>query len=140
MKPIYCAQCGNELLATRKAVNRQIVDLIEPHECGEVKSPEEAIPGITPPVVVPRENKPVGSRLEKEFDKFEFVKSLNDLKTKPVNLETGDKRSKEHIKGDPVTSSAPTGLLDQLKNQQTTPPSTPMEDPDEPSEDNGTSA
>jgi len=57
------------------------------------------------------------SKLDKLFDSFKFVKKLNGLR--PVGVETGritgDKRDKEHLRKELLTSTAPAGLRDLIK-------------------------
>ncbi len=129
-KHIFCAQCGLELHFIRKVLQDQIIDCIEPHECAkEITLPE----GISEIVLQP---KPQPLDIKKEFDKFKFVKKLNDLTPKKPDSEpfkeTGDKRSTEHLRKEILTSTAPTGLLDQVKSSTpSSPENTPLEIDDE---------
>lgn len=112
-KQFNCAQCGIVLNHTRKALKGRIYDLIEPHECGEVETPE---PGDAT-VFVPSDAK----TNEPNYNQFEFVQKINDLSGKPsVEPEVGDRRPTDQVK-----STAPSNLLEDLKNL---PNSTPERD------------
>ena len=119
-RAIYCASCGIELFFLNKALPSQqrIVTVIEPHTCPD-KDPE--IPFEI------KEFKPIEKKkpkhLDKLFDKFKFVKKLNDLEIekKPSTIldveETGDKRSTEHTRTELKTTDAPPGILGHIKNE-----------------------
>ena len=104
MKHLYCANCGIELLFIRKAVKGNIYDLVQPHECGQINSPEFK------PIII---EKPSQNELEKMFDSFEFSKKINKLK-----IPTGDNRSDDVIrkeKPEPIVSAAPQSIIEKVK-------------------------
>ena len=95
---IYCAKCGRELSIHRKPMPQygRIIELVEPHRCGKVVEPDLGKPTSVP-------TKPLK-------DDHEFVQKLNDL-SPPM----GDKRPKEHLRNEVVTSTAPASLQDLTK-------------------------
>lgn len=124
MKYVFCAQCGEKLEVHRKAVPKmqKIFDIIRPHNCGEVTlddMSEEAIDKI-----VENDAKPASSKLDKMFEGFEFIKKLNNLKSKtsPINVETRDKRDKETLRKELSTSSAPPSLFSHIKSSPNSQP------------------
>ena len=103
MKEYHCSKCGIKLNITRKALTGEgrglILNLIDPHECEgfAIKSND----GENPTVKDIIDNlKPIAKEKRKIIEKEDF----NDL----LNLK--DKR--EGTK----TSTAPTGILDNIKN------------------------
>lgn len=122
MKHVFCAQCGEKLEVFRKAVPSQqkVYEVIRPHNCDKValeEMSEEVIEKIEE-----EEKKPPSTKLNKLFDSFKFVQKLDNLTPKPSSIteaheETyGDKRDKDHLRKELLTSSAPTGLLDKIKD------------------------
>ena len=126
----FCSGCGAQLNHIRKAVPKfgTILDLIEPHECLEVAAdPAQVI--IAAPI--------------SESDRDEFVKSLNDLKPAPPsrlssNAEgkslrpssmtgTDDLRDRRFDKEDPK-STAPSTVLDQIKQMSGSIPAHDLKD------------
>lgn len=104
MKAVYCSTCGTKSLVIRRAVpsHNVIVDLVAPHICTETPVDFDFRP--IPPQVV-------------EID-GEFVQKLNKLERGTNQIDSislRDRRSVEHVKSD-VSSMAPTGILDQMKN------------------------
>uniref|UniRef100_A0A6M3IS38 Uncharacterized protein n=1 Tax=viral metagenome TaxID=1070528 RepID=A0A6M3IS38_9ZZZZ len=65
------------------------------------------------------------SILDREFEKFKFVKKLNDLKTKPnlLDKEVGDNRNKDHLRSELQTSTAPLSILQNIEYLQNSTPS-----------------
>ena len=128
MRYIYCAQCGEKLEIHRKAVpsKGKVYDIIRPHNCDEAAledMSEEVIKKIAE-----NEMKMVPPKLEQMFNSFKFVKKLNSFDQKleiephTAEAETGDKRSKEHLRKEIVTSMAPSNLLKNIKNLPTSQP------------------
>jgi len=110
---VYCAQCGKELEVHRKAVpsEQKIYEVIEPHTCTETKLEDIE-------EVLKDEKKPLTPKLDNLFNSFKFVQKLNKLATKPspLNQETGDKRDKEYLRKELLTSTAPLNLLNNVRN------------------------
>lgn len=115
----YCSNCGKQLKHTRKAIPNVgvIVDLIAYHECSDSMIPFE----IDPSAIV--EAAPVA-------EKQKFVKSLNELKSTPAgkNLDIHSVTAKKAFNGvgtddlrdrrfekEEASSTAPSGILDQIK-------------------------
>lgn len=130
-KSYFCAECGEEILVHIKAIPAQnrIVRLVKPHKCPD-EIPKELIPK---PVKDLKSKKK--SNLDKVFDSFKFVKSLNDLPVpkveskveEDIHRETGrtvfdsaliDRRPKEDIR----SSTAPGGLQDAISAKPHTEP------------------
>lgn len=108
MGNIYCAECGLKLTKAKKAMPKYncVIDVIAPHICPDEPYEFDQKPNpITP------------------FNSMEgkFVQKLNELQPNPlrnVSEETiGDLRPKEHLRSE-LTTTAPTGLLDHLKNRE----------------------
>lgn len=95
MKSVHCSQCGKELLITRKALPKygRVINLIDPHECGEVVEPDWPIVSVPLP--------PSGGK--------KFVKKLNELQPPPKDL-----RPLPEIEPK-VVSTVPETILDHLK-------------------------
>ena len=124
-KHLHCANCGMELLLLRKALEGKIYNLVEPHQCSEeIAEPES---GNFTPIAKPR---PPEKVVEATFGKGKFVEKLNDLQPKPIPFEeTGDKRSGDTMRK-VKTSSAPPGILDNIKSlQNSIPASDPGKEP-----------
>ena len=124
---LHCAQCGIELLIYRKAVSAQkrVVDLVEPHKCAKI----DAEPTPAPDLVLTDKPKPMSIDVKKLFDDFEFVKKLNNLDKKVTvdpasgHIEDhGDKRPKENLRKELSISTAPLGLINQIKPEAKTRP------------------
>ena len=128
-KHIYCAACGQELLATRIAVKKlnKIIDVVEPHNClenvAELKE-DEPKPEIVP---ISKDRPP---NLNALFDSFKFVKNINNLSPKDPRqsdidldqaerLGTTDRRKETKDKSD-IKTTAPTAILNQMKGMMNT--------------------
>ena len=109
-KTFFCSYCGLQLKWTRKSLQNKeaIVDLIAPHDCDE-----RHVENITDAEV------PVGGRpspvLNGESESDERRPSLLD----PIK----DRRSEKDIK-----STAPRGVLDQIKHSPNTTPDKPLKE------------
>lgn len=101
MKTVHCSQCGQELPITRKALPKygRIVDLIDPHECGEIVEPDWSIVSV-----------PLPSSGTKKF-----VQKLNELQPPPKEQPLRDLRNVS----DDQKSSAPETILKAIKNFET---------------------
>lgn len=103
---VYCAKCGMKIPIYRKVIpsNKRIIEIIQPHECGEVQEIDVEAPLDLPPAVI-------GMKIE-EDEENKFVRKLNKL---PMP-QGGDKREKKFLREEVRTSSAPAGLqsLDNL--------------------------
>ena len=120
---LYCSGCGLLLKVTRKALPKYgtILDLVEPHTCLEVP--------VDPASII--EAPSIG-----EIPKF--VSSLNDLKPSPSNnlreprrssmLGTDDLRDMRFDQQDKRPSTAPSSVLDQIKQMGNSIPSHEMKD------------
>ena len=130
-KYVFCAECGERLDILIKAVpsQRKVYPIIKPHICKESPSTEEL-----GEIMTKESKKESPTNLDSIFDKFKFVKKLNKLSPKPppMEMETGDKRDKEHLRKELVTSTAPMSLLDRLKTMPNSIPDGDIsEEPDE---------
>jgi len=121
MKNLYCANCGMKLQLSRKALPKLgiIVDVVSYHECSEVPIPfsiEDA-----PGEFIPIEGK----------DKF--VKSLNELSPRKRMPMTGtdNLRDRRFDQEKEVKSSAPSGVLSQIRQLSNSIPAHDIE-PEEP--------
>jgi hypothetical protein len=96
-KVVYCAQCGLRIEVFRKALKGygRIIDIIEPHECLE-----EPVELDLTPLEIPK-TKATG----------EFVQNLDNLR--PASVSTADLRDRRPTAD--VKSTAPIGVLDQIK-------------------------
>jgi len=128
-----------ELLIIRRAIRSQkrVVELVEPHSCIEIKYDTPILPSNLVPIEKP---KPLPININKLFDDFKFVQKLNKLDKKSVEVEserteTGDKRSTEHLRKELPISTAPAGILDQIKPTVRTKPDYIPEGQSEPDED-----
>ena len=134
-KNFYCAQCGTELRLFRKFVNSQsrIVNLVEFHTCIEIVDDTPTDPKL---LVLTEKPKSMPIDISKLFDDFKFVQKLNNLDEKAeVHRENhGDKRSKEHLRRE-LISTAPEELLNRIKPSAKTRPDYVPEGESEPDED-----
>lgn len=153
MKTFYCAECGLHLSTIRKAIPKMgmIVDIVEPHVCGEklvpfsapssdipkfVKDPSEykfvkSLNELAPPI--PERRAPVA---ERESNK-DFPPSLGKpLHGAPGMTSTGELRDRRFDTEDVVKSTAPAGILDQIRQMTNSEPSNsiPSESEEPPSE------
>ena len=128
-KPIYCAQCGQELLFVLKALPKQslTITIVEPHTCLKEtkKNPykDENNEIVLKPV---KETK--RKSLDKMFEGFEFAKSLGGKDTIPTTTifdkGSGDKRPKNLIRNtddfddeeSETDSLAPQGIINSIKS------------------------
>jgi hypothetical protein len=96
-KVVYCAQCGTRIEVYRKALKGygRIIEIIEPHECLETPVDLDLTPLEIP----------------KKSADGEFVQKLDDLR--PASVSTADLRDRRPSAD--VKSSAPLGILDQVK-------------------------
>ena len=128
MNKLFCANCGLKLRTIRKAVPKYgtILDLVEPHTCLETPvDPSSVI--VLAPIATGDRNK--------------FVESLNELKPtspqkgssegrslRPSSMTgTNDLRDRR-FDGKEVPSSAPSSVLDQIKQMSNSIPSNDLKD------------
>ena len=126
IKIIHCAQCGMELELRRKAVpsEKRIYEVVEPHTCVEGETTLGQITDFATETTFEQvidlagAKKPFKPDLDQLFESFKFVKKLNKLATKPspIQQETGDKRNKDDLRKELLTSNAPVNLLSNIKN------------------------
>ena len=122
-KKFYCAQCGTELYTMLKPLPSQqkVITVVEPHTCPE-EDPEIPWKSISNELIL--KDKPKNRNLGSIFDKFKFVKKLNDLEPKKSNANEvedfqdgpGDQRDPS-LRSD-IKSIAPAGVLDAMKNRK----------------------
>ena len=125
MKIVYCSECGTRLNIMRKAMPKYgaVINVVEYHDC-----PDEPVELDLTPVDIPTFDPPEG--------KDQFVQKLNKLSplTPSGDVSTEDlrdRRGREHIKDDSV-SSAPEGLLDNMDSMQhSTPENEPNGEPED---------
>lgn len=101
-KIILCSKCKKQLEITRKAVQGQVFDMIEPHECTE----EVDIPELNKIIV---KGSDISNMPPEDGGESIFKKLLRQKLTKESNK--------------PLTSEAPPGLRDRVFEQTTGMPS-----------------
>lgn len=124
MKKYYCAKCGLKLEVVQKANPREgtVMNLVVPHICEET-SPSNLDEDVQPKEVSTKgafkvldkeTEKKLDKKIDKLFNEFPFVKKLNKASAEHevVTQESGDKRGKEHLRNELVTSSAPLSILE----------------------------
>lgn len=120
-KKFYCAKCGLKLEIFQKAIPHKgiIMNLVEPHEClvnidNVIADEKDPFAGKGAFEILDESKE---KKLDELFDSFPFVKSLNKATAEHevVTQETGDKRDKEHLRKELVTSTAPLNVLDKVK-------------------------
>jgi hypothetical protein len=126
-KPVYCAQCGQELIYGLKSLPSAgiVVTLVEPHTCLKEtkKNPYKTESGE---LNLKPAKEPKGS-LDKMFEGFDFAKELSkdSIPTTTVfDRSSGDKRPKDSLRDDAtdVKSLAPSGVISAVKNSANTQP------------------
>lgn len=141
---LYCANCGMPLHHTRKAIKDLgiIVELIDYHECAEASIPFDV------------SNFPEAAAFKPVEGKDKFVKSLNGLIRRPLNKEsagqspeafftpkhpmmvgTDDLKDRRFEQDDKAKSTAPTGVLDQIKQMSNSIPAHDVKEEPPESED-----
>ena len=118
-KAFYCANCGTRLSVALKAIQGNIIRLVEHHEC-----PDEPVEFDLSPIELPEYKPEVG-------EKNKFVQKINDLPNVQRNIpapDMKDRRPADQVK----QTDAPAGVVEQMGFMQNT---TPVGDPtDEPPE------
>ena len=123
-KKFYCAKCGLKLEVFQKAIPHKgiVMNLVKPHEClvsiDEEEDEKDPFAGKGAfEILDESKEKKLDKKVDKLFDEFPFVKKLNKATTEHevVIQETGDKRDKEHLRKELVTSTAPLNVLDNVK-------------------------
>lgn len=123
-KKFYCAKCGLKLEIFQKAIPHKgiVMNLVKPHECpisiDDEKNKKDPFAGKGAfEMLDETKEKKLDKKVDKLFDSFPFVKSLNKATAEHevVIQETGDKRDKEHLRKELVTSTAPLNVLDKVK-------------------------
>jgi len=101
-RKFYCSECGKELVITRMAIPKRaiIVDLVEPHECGESVDLEKELSKVPGECI---------EFVDKAL-KQKTVQKLNELDSM-----IADRRSKAFIRDD--SPSAPLNILDKIAGQ-----------------------
>ena len=165
-KLLLCAECGSVLNQKLLAHNQKIATIIMHHNCevkeycefyplpmdetcvcfagSDISGKQLCTPeysttcnaAIRKKGLIASDNKPKQSTLDKEFEKFKFVKHLNDLKTKPniLDKESGDKRNKDYLRSELQTSTAPPSIIQSMGIMQNSTPSNDISQ--EPEDDN----
>ena len=132
-KKYCCAKCGMKLKVIQKANPREgtVLNLVIPHECKEIlgkqsilviddkaSADEDTFTKVESSgafEILDKENeKKLDKKIDKLFNELPFVKKLNKATAEheTVTQESGDKREKEHLRKELVTSSAPLNVLD----------------------------
>ena len=119
-KKYFCARCGLKLEIFQKAIPHKgiVMNLVKPHEClvsiDDEKDKKDPFAGKGAFEILDESKE---KKLDKLFDEFPFVKKLNKATAEHevVIQETGDKRDKEHLRKELVTSTAPLNVLDNVK-------------------------
>ena len=104
MKLYYCANCGTRVNVALKALQGNIIRIVEHHEC-----PDEPIEFDLAPVETPKYVPELG-------ENNKFVQKLNDLKPEQRNIPAPE--MKDRRPADQVKSGAPNAVIDQLKFMQ----------------------
>lgn len=118
MKIYYCANCGTKLGVALKAVQGNVIRLVEAHKCLD-----EPIKFDLSPVETPTYVPEIG-------EKNKFVQKLNDLGPAQRNIPTPD--MKDRRPNDQIKSDAPLSVYEQIRGMQNTVPDKSIpEDPPE---------
>jgi len=128
-KELYCAKCGQSLHYALKALPKAglTLTLVEPHKClkqtaeNPYKDANEEL------------SKRSRAELDKMFEDFDFAKTLggeaNIPTTTVFDRGSGDKRPKEILReNSKVSSLAPEGVLNSIKNSNPSPPENDMKE------------
>jgi len=111
-KKYYCADCGLKLKVTLKAVPQEgrVITLIKPHVCKETSSSDldKDVPAENFEVLPKEIEKEVNEKVDKLFKDFPSVSKPGTAEHESV---LGDKRKKEHLRDELITSSAPLSIL-----------------------------
>ena len=142
-KQLFCAQCGARLETRRKAVPQKgiIVDLVEPHECGDsdnvfnLEEVESERPTNSGEVtnLTPQKEMEKKLKIDKMFEGFDFVQKLNKATEIEHPSEPGDLRPNSMQREELQTSSAPLNVLASAKRDAgtVTPEREDLDEPDE---------
>ena len=115
----YCAKCGLKLEVIQKANPKEgiVMNLVEPHECKEISSLDAIEEDrLIEEIETSGENKNINDLFDKSSGAFKILdkeneKKLDKTEHEVVTQESGDKREKEHLRKELVTSSAPLNVL-----------------------------
>jgi len=111
-KALYCARCGIQLAMTRKVYKMQIIDVVEPHECG----PIQEIPVVDNSdieKILKTKDEPLKAAKSARvmLDTFPFVQKLNAAKSEVERPQMQDLRpGRDEV----VSSIAPLGVRDMV--------------------------
>jgi len=133
-KQIYCAKCGTELYFALKALPKAnlIITIVEPHKCPK-ETKANPFKDINNEIIIKPKDKKRSKDLDKMFEGFEFAKSLGGNDSIPTTTifdkGDGDKRDNDALfdKG-ALKSSAPSGILSNLKTLGNSTPESDLED------------
>lgn len=102
-RKFYCSECARELIITRMAIPKRaiIVDLVEPHECGDSIDLEKHF------------SKSCGEVIEFIDESLAVDKSVQ--KSNELDALISDRRSKSFIRDD--SPEAPLNILDKIAAQ-----------------------
>ena len=124
MKIVYCSECGTRLNVMRKAMPKYgaVINVVEYHDC-----PDEPVELDLTPVDIPTFDPPEGKdQFVQKLNKLSPLTTSGDVSTEDLR----DRRGREHIKDDSV-SSAPKDLLDNMDSMQhSTPENEPNGEPE----------
>jgi len=111
-KEMRCAECGIKIEFKLRAIPQtgKVITIIFLHKCEECEE-------IINPPSSPSESKDI----DKPLYNFPYVEKLNKVTAEYeiVNkeLQSGDKRDKDHLRKELVTSTAPLNILDSIKGK-----------------------
>jgi len=110
-KKFYCAKCGKKLEVIQKA------------KSDESELPKEVSTKGGFEILDEENEKKIDKKIDKLFNEFPFVQKINkgNAEHEVVTQESGDKRSKNHLREELVTSSAPLNVLNIAKSSVSTP-------------------
>jgi hypothetical protein len=135
-KPAYCAQCGQEIIYGLKSIPSAgvVVTLIEPHTCLK-ETAENPYKDANEELILKPKSKKSRVELDKMFEDFDFAKTLggevNIPTTTVFDRGSGDKRPKEILReNSKVSSLAPEGVLNSIKNSNPSSPENDMKEID----------
>lgn len=118
MKTVYCSNCGTRLTISRKAMPKYgtIIDLVQYHNCPDSPVEFDLTP-LPPQAIIPEA-------------KGKFADKLNsmDPRGSVSTAELRDQRKIEHVRTDIVSSTAPGGVLTNMKNLVGVPPAHDISD------------
>lgn len=130
-KQVFCAKCGTELYFAIKALPKQqmTITVVEPHKCSKDTKANPFKDTNNELILKPKNE---SKDLDKMFEGFEFSKSLGGKDSIPTTTifdkGDGDKRDKDLLFDNRTKSTAPTGILNNLKSLGNSVPENDLEE------------